>query len=65
MKKLGVAKKILVMRTTKDMKHFNMTLSLGEYIRKVLEMLKMKDAKPISTPLSIHFKLVKNLCPNT
>jgi hypothetical protein len=36
MKDLGVAKKILGMRITRDMKNNKLTLSQGEYIEKVL-----------------------------
>ena len=25
----------------------------------------MKNAKPVSTPLAIHFKLIKEMCPET
>ena len=37
MKNLGAAKKILVMRITRDQKNYKLTLSEGEYIEKVLE----------------------------
>jgi hypothetical protein len=65
MKELGLAKKILFMRTTRDRKHCNLALSLGEYIGKVLEIFKMKDAKLVSTPLAIHFKPTNHMCPDT
>ena len=41
MKDLGVAKKILGMRITRDRKNHKLTLSKGEYIEKVLEISKM------------------------
>jgi hypothetical protein len=65
MKDLGAAKKILGMRITRDKKNHKLTLSQGEYIEKVLERFRMKNAKPISTPLESHFKLTKKMCPKT
>ena len=65
MKDLGAAKHILGMRITRDRKNFKLTLSQGEYIEKVLERFRMHIAKPVSTPLVIHFKLSKEMCPNT
>jgi hypothetical protein len=59
MKDLGVAKRILVMRITRDRKNHNLALSQGEYIEKVLERFRMHNEKPISTPLANHFKLTK------
>jgi hypothetical protein len=41
MKDLGVAKKILGMRITRDMKNRKLALSQGEYIEKVLERFRM------------------------
>jgi hypothetical protein len=41
MKDLGVAKKILGMRITRDMKNHNLTLFQGEYIEKVLERFRL------------------------
>jgi hypothetical protein len=43
MKDLGVAKKILGMRITRDRKNHNLTLSQGEYIEKVLERFRVKN----------------------
>jgi hypothetical protein len=65
MKDLGVAKKILGMRITRDRKNHKLTLSQGEYIDKVLERFRKQNAKPVSTPLSSHFKLTKEMCPKT
>jgi hypothetical protein len=63
MKDLGVAKKILGMRITRDKKNHKLTLSQGEYIEKVLERFRIQNEKPISTPLANHFKLTKEMCP--
>ena len=41
MKDLGVANKILGMRITREMKNCKLTLSQGEYIKKVLERFGM------------------------
>ena len=57
MKDLGVAKQILGMRITRDRKNHKLMLSQGEYIEKVLQGFRMQNAKPVSTPLAIHFKL--------
>ena len=65
MKDLGVAKKVLSMRITRDKKNHKSTLSQGEYTKKVLERFRMQNAKPDSTPLAIHFKLTKEMCPKT
>ena len=65
MKDLGVAKKILGMRITRDKKNSKLTLSRGEYIEKVLERFRMQNAKPVSTSLASHFKLTKEMCPKT
>jgi hypothetical protein len=65
MKDLGAANKIFGMRITRDRKNRKLTLSQGEYREKVLERFRMKNAKPVSTPLAIHFKLTKEMCPKT
>jgi hypothetical protein len=65
MKDLGVAKKILGMRITRDKKNHKLALSRGDYIEKVLERFRMKNAKPVSTHLASHFKLTKEMCPKT
>ena len=52
MNHLGVANKILCTRIERDKK-------------KVLERFRMKNAKLVSTPLSSHFKLSKDVCPRT
>jgi hypothetical protein len=45
MRDLGVAKKILGMRITRDGKNRKLSLSRGEYIEKVLERFRMKKKK--------------------
>ena len=65
MKDLGVAKKILGMKITRDKKNCKLTLSQGEYIEKVLERLNMKNAKLVSTPLATYFEMSKEMCPKT
>jgi len=50
------------MRIPRDRKNHKLTLSQGEYIEKVLERFRMQNAKPVSTPLAIHFKLTKEMC---
>ena len=56
MNDLGVVKQILGMRITRDKKNHKLTLSQDEYIEKVLHRFRMKNEKPVSTPLDIHFK---------
>ena len=63
MKDLCTAKKILGMEIHKDKESRKLWLSQKNYIRKVLEIFNMQDAKPIRTPLSNHFKLSGSLCP--
>jgi hypothetical protein len=65
MKDLGAAKKILGMRITRDKKNRKLALSQGEHIEKVLERFRMQNGKPVNTPLAIHFKLTKEMCPKT
>jgi hypothetical protein len=65
MKDFGAAKKILGMRITRGRKNHKLTLSQGEYIEKVLERFRMHNEKPVSTPLASHFKLNKEMGPNT
>ncbi|KAE8654176.1 E3 ubiquitin protein ligase upl2, putative isoform 2 [Hibiscus syriacus] len=40
-------------------------LSQAEYINKVLSRFNMQDAKPVSTPLGVHFRLSKDQSPKT
>ena len=49
----------------KRQKNCKLTLSQGENIEKVLQRFRMQNAKPVSTPLAIHFKLSKEMCPKT
>ena len=65
MKCLGAEKKILGVGITRDRKKYKLTLSQGEYIEKVLERFRMQDEKPVSAHFSNHFKLSKEMCPNT
>ena len=65
MKDLGVAKQIIGMRITRDMKNCKLALSQSEYIEKVLERFRMKDAKLVSVPLASYLKLTKEMCPKT
>ena len=53
------------MRIIRDKKKRKLVLSQGEYIEKVLQRFRMQNAKLVSTPLSSHFKLSKETCPET
>lgn len=59
MKDLDAAKKILMMKISRDRQKDTLQLSQEEYVRKVLEMFSISDAKPVSSPPAIHFKLTK------
>ncbi|KAE8731332.1 Detected protein of unknown function [Hibiscus syriacus] len=65
MKDLGAAKQILGMRIKRDTKSGTLMLSQAEYINKVLSRFNMQDAKPVSTPLGVHFRLSKEQSPKT
>ena len=65
MKDLGAAKQILGMRITRDIKSETLMLSQAEYINKVLFRFNMQDAKPVSTPLGVQFRLSKEQSPKT
>ena len=64
MKDLGLGQQMLGMQIMRDRKNKRLWLSQEKYIKKVLDMLNMKDAKPIGTPLAAHFKLSTELCPS-
>jgi hypothetical protein len=65
MKDLGAAKKMLVMRITRDKENRKLFFSQSEYVVKVLKNFNMQNAKLVSTPLPSHFKLTKEMCPKT
>ena len=60
MNDLGVAKQILSIGITRDMKNCKLRMSQGEYIEKVLQRFRMENEKLVSKPLAIHFKLSKD-----
>ncbi|KAE8692624.1 Retrovirus-related Pol polyprotein from transposon TNT 1-94 [Hibiscus syriacus] len=62
-KDLGAAKQIIGMRIKRDTKSGTLILSQAEYINKVLSRFNMQDAKPVSTPLGVHFRLSKEQTP--
>ena len=64
MKDLGNAKHILGMRITRDRSNGCIYLSQSEYVCKILKRFNMENAKPLSTPLSMHVKLSKDECSN-
>ena len=65
MKDLGPAQQILGMKIVRDRKAKKLWLSQAKYIERVVEKFKMKDAKPVSTPLANHFKLSKSSYPSS
>ncbi|KAG8502523.1 hypothetical protein CXB51_001167 [Gossypium anomalum] len=65
MKDLGPAKKILAMEILRDRKVSKLYLSKKGYIEKVLCRFNMQSAKPVSTPLTAHFRLSSALSPQS
>jgi hypothetical protein len=65
MKELGPAKKIFEMEITRDRSNGKLYLSQKGFVEKVLDRFKMKDAKPVSTPLGEKFRLSKHLSSKT
>ena len=53
------------MRIIRDKANGTLKLSQSEYVKKVLNRFNMNEAKPVSTPLGIHFKLSKEQSPKT
>ena len=64
MKDLSPSKEILGIEITCDGKNRRLRLSQESYIERILERFNMKEAKPITAPLSDHFKLNKRSCPS-
>ena len=65
MKDLGAAKQILGMRIRRDTNSRTLLLSQDKYISKVLSRFNMQNAKVVSTPLGVHFRLPKEQSPKT
>ncbi|KAG8478601.1 hypothetical protein CXB51_028410 [Gossypium anomalum] len=65
MKDLGLAKKILGIEILRDRKANKLHLSQKGYIEKVLCRCNMQSAKPVSTPLAAHFRLLSALSPQS
>ena len=65
MKDLGAAKQILGMRIKRDTNSRTLLLSQDKYINKVLFRFNMQNAKVVSTPLGVHFRLSKEQSPKT
>ena len=65
MKELGTAKQILGMRIKRDTNSRTLLLSQDKYINKVLSRFNMQNAKVVSTPLGVHFRLSKEQSPKT
>ena len=58
MKELGATKQIIGLKITKDKEVLK--LSQEEHVKKVLSRFNVDGAKPVSTPLTSHFKLPKD-----
>ena len=64
MKDLHPVKEILGMEIKRDRKSRKLWLSQKKHLEQILEKFKMKDAKPVCTPLASHFKLGSKQCPS-
>jgi len=65
MKDLGQAKKILDMQILRDRNKDMLFLYRHDYIVKLLKRFNMFEWKPVTLPLSNHFKLSSDFCPKT
>jgi hypothetical protein len=65
MNDLGVAKKILGMKITREQSNQKLFLSQKEFARNVIHWFGMKKANVVSTPLAVHFKLSAALSPTS
>ncbi|KAH9660266.1 hypothetical protein KPL70_024153 [Citrus sinensis] len=65
MKDLGYARKILGMEIRRNRGKGKLFLSQEKYLRKVLEVFEMDNAKPVQLPLASHFRLCNLQCPQT
>ena len=63
MKDFSAAKQILRMRISRDRAQGNLKLSQVVYIKRVLQIFNMKNAKPVGSPLANHFKHSKESSP--
>lgn len=57
MKNLGAAKRILGMEISRERVSGILYLTQTEYVKKIVELFGMLQAKPVGTPLASHFKL--------
>ena len=63
MKGLGAARQILGMEIFIDGSNCKLWLSQQKYIEKIILRFGMNNVKPVSVPLTSHFKLSSSLCP--
>jgi len=52
------------MEIERDWKASKLYLSQEKHLEKVLDRFNMSNYKPVSTPLTAHFKLSSKSCPN-
>jgi hypothetical protein len=53
------------MKIMRDRSNGKLYLSQNSFVKKVLDLFKMKDAKPVSTPLAGKFILSRHLSTKT
>ena len=65
MKELGPTKKIIGIEISRDEKAGTLLLTHKGYLERILNRFGMMNAKPLSTPLALHFKLSMSNSPKT
>jgi hypothetical protein len=65
MKDLGATKQILGMRIIRDRANSTLKISQTKYVKKILSIFSMDEAKSVSTALGSHFRLTKDQSPKT
>ena len=64
-KDLREGEKILGMEISRDKSTSRFWLSQEKYVLKMLEKFNMAEARPLTTPLTVHFKLSSKQCPQS
>ena len=59
MKDLGLAAKILGMQKERDRRAKTLFLTQSGYLKRVVSRFGMVNSKPVTTPVTAHFKLSK------
>ena len=65
MKNLGRARKILGMEIMRDKNKGRLCFTQRQYLEKVVARFGMENLKPVSIPLTPHFKLLATMSPSS